>query len=92
MPDSAPALPTVRDLKSADAAAGRPFATVLVIRKLAVKTAANGNPYLAVELGDRTGSFTCTVFSDGPAAPPGRAPSSESRARPTPTRAASRPS
>jgi len=67
MPDPAPALPTVRDLKAADAAPGRAFTTVLVIRKLAVKTAANGNPYLAVELGDRTGSFSCTVFSDGPA-------------------------
>jgi 3'-5' exoribonuclease len=40
---------------------------MLVVRKLAVKTAANGNPYLLAELGDRTGSFTCTVFSDGPA-------------------------
>jgi len=67
MPDPSPALPTVRDLKSAEAAPGRAFATVLVIRKLTVKTAANGNPYLAVELGDRTGTFTCTVFSDGPA-------------------------
>jgi 3'-5' exoribonuclease len=39
---------------------------VLVLRKVTAKTAANGNPFLSVELGDRTGSFSCTVFSDSP--------------------------
>ena len=58
---------TVRDLKALEGASGRSFASVLVLRKLSTKTASNGNPYLSVELGDRTGSFTCTVFSDGPA-------------------------
>jgi 3'-5' exoribonuclease len=67
MPDPLPSLSSVRELKSADGATGRPFASVLVIRKLAVKTAQNGNPYLAAELGDRTGSFGCTIFSDSPA-------------------------
>jgi 3'-5' exoribonuclease len=62
MPDS---LTSVRDLKAIEA--GRTFASVLVLRKVTTKTASNGNPYLSVELGDRTGSFTCTVFSDGPA-------------------------
>ena len=62
MPDS---LTSVRDLKALEA--GRTFASVLVLRKVTTKTASNGNPYLSVELGDRTGSFTCTVFSDGPA-------------------------
>jgi len=66
MPESPSPLSSVRDLKAADAAAGRPFASVLVLRKLAVKTASTGNPYLSVELGDRTGSFACTVFSDNP--------------------------
>ncbi|HEY4990304.1 MAG TPA: OB-fold nucleic acid binding domain-containing protein, partial [Opitutaceae bacterium] len=61
-----PALSTVRDLKAPDAS-GRSFASMLVLRKLTPKTAANGNPYLSAELGDRTGSFNCTVFSDGPA-------------------------
>jgi 3'-5' exoribonuclease len=67
MPEPAPIHLSVRDLKASDAPAGRAFASLLVLRKLAVKTASNGNPYLSVELGDRTGSFTCTVFSDGPA-------------------------
>jgi 3'-5' exoribonuclease len=67
MPDSPKTLSSVRDLKSADGATGRAFASILVLRKLSVKTAANGNPYLLAELGDRTGSFTCTVFSDSPA-------------------------
>jgi len=67
MPDSPSALSSVRDLKAADVPAGRPFASILVLRKLAAKTASNGNPYLNAELGDRTGSFTCTVFSDSPA-------------------------
>lgn len=66
MPDSPSPLSTVRDLKT-DGASGRPFASMLVLRKLSTKTAANGNPYLGIELGDRTGSFNCTVFSDSPA-------------------------
>ena len=67
MPESPSPLSSVRDLKAADAPAGRPFASILVLRKLATKTASNGNPYLNAELGDRTGSFSCTVFSDSPA-------------------------
>jgi 3'-5' exoribonuclease len=66
MADSPLPASTVRDLK-ADGMSGRPFASLLVLRKLSTKTAANGNPYLSVELGDRTGSFGCTVFSDSPA-------------------------
>jgi 3'-5' exoribonuclease len=54
----------VRDLKSEGG--GKPFASVLVLRKLTAKTAANGNPFLSLELGDRTGSFSCTVFNDSP--------------------------
>src|SRR2546423_14306339 len=61
------ALIIVRELKALDAAAhGRPFASLLVLKKLAAKTAANGNPFFSLELGDRTGSFSCTVFSDSP--------------------------
>jgi 3'-5' exoribonuclease len=67
MADTPPAPSTVRELKAAEGSQSRPFASVLVLRKLATKTASNGNPYLSVELGDRTGSFNCTVFSDGPA-------------------------
>ena len=67
MAESPPSPSTVRELKAAEGSSSRPFASVLVLRKLTTKTASNGNPYLSVELGDRTGSFNCTVFSDGPA-------------------------
>jgi 3'-5' exoribonuclease len=66
MPDSPQTPSSVRELKAVDGAAGRPFASILVLRKLTQKTASNGNPYLGVELGDKTGSFNCTVFSDSP--------------------------
>lgn len=65
MPDSV-SLSSVRDLKSLDNANGRPFASILILRKLTNKTASNGNPFLSVELGDRTGSFSCTLFNDNP--------------------------
>lgn len=66
MPEELPLL-IVRDLKAFDTAStGRPFASVLVIKKLAAKTASNGNTFFSVELGDRTGSFNCTVFGDSP--------------------------
>jgi 3'-5' exoribonuclease len=66
MPDELPVL-IVRELKAFEpAATGRPFASVLVLKKLAAKTASNGNTFLSVELGDRTGSFGCTVFGDSP--------------------------
>jgi 3'-5' exoribonuclease len=67
MAETPPAPSTVRELKAAEGSSSRPFASILVLRKLTTKTASNGNPYLSVELGDRTGSFNCTVFSDGPA-------------------------
>jgi 3'-5' exoribonuclease len=57
----------VRDLKGLDASHhGRAFASLLVIKKLASKTASNGNAFFSLELGDRTGSFSCTVFNDSP--------------------------
>ncbi len=67
MADPTP-LSTVRDLKALDTGAnGRPFASLLVVKKIAAKTASNGNPFCSVDLGDRTGSFGCTVFSDNTA-------------------------
>ncbi len=60
----APPLLTVRELKSPELHPGAPFAAVLVVKKLQVKTAANGNPFLSLELGDRGGSFGCTLFAD----------------------------
>ncbi len=61
-------LSTVRDLKAPGAeASGRPFACLLVVKKLTPKTASNGNPFFSADLGDRTGSFGCTIFADNPA-------------------------
>lgn len=57
----------VRELKAMDTAAhGRAFSSLLVLKKLASKTASNGNTFYSVELGDRSGSFSCTIFSDSP--------------------------
>lgn len=64
MTDEQPLL-SVRELKALVDASGRPFASVLVVKKLIIKTASNGNPFLSLDLGDRTGSFGCTLFSDG---------------------------
>lgn len=60
-------LASVRELKTLDpAATGRPFASLVVVKKLAIKTASNGNPFMSAEFGDRGGSFSCTVFGDSP--------------------------
>jgi 3'-5' exoribonuclease len=40
---------------------------VLLVRRATVKTAKNGNPFLTVELGDKTGSFGLNDFGDSPA-------------------------
>jgi 3'-5' exoribonuclease len=62
-----PTLSCIRDLKAFDASAGgRSFSSLLVVKKLAAKTASNGNTFLSLELGDRTGSCSCTVFGDSP--------------------------
>ncbi len=66
MPDTP--LLAVRELKAFESAdTGRPFASLLVVKKLLTKTAANGNAFLSAELGDRGGSFACTIFGDSPA-------------------------
>jgi len=67
MPDAPTQLSSVRELKSLEKGSGQPFTSLLVVRKLAAKTASNGNPFFSLELGDRTGSFGCTVFNDHPA-------------------------
>jgi len=60
-------LVSVRELKALDPTAnGRPFASVLVLKKLSARTASNGNTFLTIDLGDRGGSFGCTVFGDSP--------------------------
>lgn len=59
-----PAPLSVSELKTRES--GQNFASLLLLKKLAQKTAANGNPFLSAELGDRTGSFTATLFNDSP--------------------------
>jgi len=67
MADDYVPLSSVRDLKALDPSAnGRPFASLVVVKKLVGKTASNGNPFFSADLGDRTGSFGCSVFNDSP--------------------------
>lgn len=61
-----PAALSVRDLKALDGAQGKPFGALLLIKRLMLKTASNGNPFMIAELGDRGGSFGCTIFGDNP--------------------------
>jgi len=59
---------TVSRLKDyTEADRGRAFTSLLIARRVTHKTAANGNPFWSIELGDRGGSFRCTVFGDSPA-------------------------
>src|SRR5258708_28086484 len=58
---------TVREIKSLDRSGGDSFTSVLLIKRLAERPTKTGNPFLAVELGDKTGSFTVNCFSDNPA-------------------------
>jgi 3'-5' exoribonuclease len=58
---------TVRDIKALDRTGGDTFTSVLLVRKLAERPTKTGNTYLAVELGDKTGSFNCNCFGDNPA-------------------------
>ena len=57
---------SVREVKSLPRDGGDTFASVLLIRRLSSKTAKNGNPFLVVELGDKTGSINTNVFGDSP--------------------------
>jgi len=65
MADS-PRMMTVRDLKALELRTSVPFTSVLLVRKVTAKTSKTDNPYLSVELGDKTGSFSVTCFSDSP--------------------------
>src|SRR5882724_5598736 len=57
----------VRDIKSLDPKGGDTFTSVLLVKRLTERPTKTGNPFLSVELGDKTGSFTCNCFSDNPA-------------------------
>ncbi|HVU16572.1 MAG TPA: HD domain-containing protein [Candidatus Didemnitutus sp.] len=67
-----PELPTpisVRAIKALPKDGGDVFNSVLLLRRLSTRTAKNGNAFLSVELGDKTGSFTANVFGDSPLFP-----------------------
>ena len=40
---------------------------MLLVRRVTPKTAKNGNPFLTVDVGDKTGNFNLNVFGDSPA-------------------------
>ncbi len=42
-----------------------PFSGIFVIKSRQARTAKTGVKFFAVALGDKTGSFSCTIFSDG---------------------------
>jgi 3'-5' exoribonuclease len=58
---------TVRDIKALDRAGGDTFGSVLLVRRLTERPTKTGNAFLAVELGDKSGSFNVNCFSDNPA-------------------------
>lgn len=55
---------TVRQIKALDRASGDTFTGILLLRRVQTRTSKNGNPFLNIELGDKTGSFNANVFSD----------------------------
>jgi 3'-5' exoribonuclease len=57
----------VREIKALDRAGGDTFTSVLLVRRLAERPTKTGNAFLAVELGDKTGTFNANCFSDNPA-------------------------
>src|SRR5450432_3566310 len=61
-----PSLSLVKELKALENAVGRVFHSVLLLRKISAKTSSNGNTFLSLEFGDRTGTFSSTLFGDHP--------------------------
>ena len=55
---------TVQEVKGIDASLSAPFRCVLVLYKKASKVAKNGNPFINLEFGDRSGRFNANCFSD----------------------------
>jgi 3'-5' exoribonuclease len=58
---------TVRQIKALPRDGGDTFASVLLVKRVNSKTAKNGNPFLTVDLADKTGNFGLNVFGDSPA-------------------------
>ncbi len=61
-----PAAYTAAELKASDRTAGESFRAVFLLRKVLSRTARNNNPFLVVEVGDKSGSFHFTCFNDSP--------------------------
>lgn len=59
-------LSKIKDLKAIDPRESTGFMSLLLVKKIADKTAKNGSPYLVVVFGDKTGEFATTIFSDTP--------------------------
>jgi 3'-5' exoribonuclease len=57
---------SVREVKSLPRDGSDTFASVLLVRRVSSKTAKNGNAFLVVELGDKTGSLNTNIFGDSP--------------------------
>ena len=57
---------SVRDVKSLPKDGGDIFTSVLLIRKIAERPTKTGNSFLAVELGDKTGTVNVNCFADNP--------------------------
>ena len=53
---------TVQEVKGIDPALAAPFRTIVILRRKTTKTSKTGNPFLSVELGDSSGSFTANCF------------------------------
>ena len=58
---------SVRQIKALPREGSDTFTGVMLVKRVSGKVAKNGNPFLNVELGDKTGSFSLNVFSDSPA-------------------------
>lgn len=57
---------TIADLRALPSEEGQFFESVLLVRRITSRTARNGNPFLSIELGDRTGTLPIVAFPDTP--------------------------
>lgn len=57
---------SIQQLKHPERNKGEAFCSLLLVRKVNSRTAKNNNPFLQVELGDKTGSFSFVCFNDHP--------------------------
>lgn len=53
---------TVKEIKGIDPALAAPFRSILILRRKTTRTSKTGNPFLNLELGDSTGSFSANCF------------------------------